>query len=68
VPEENRHFEPWLLLGTMAQTAAVTFYVPVIRPVLLPTPRSGAGWRRRRTPTCSHSGWSTSCLRCSPST
>ncbi len=39
VPEANRHFEPWLLLGTMAQTAAVTFYVPVIRPLLLPAVR-----------------------------
>jgi len=36
LPHENLRFEPWLLIGTMAQTAVVTFYVPVIRPVLLP--------------------------------
>ena len=39
VPRVNRQFEPWLLIGTMAQTALVTFYVPVIRPLLLPTLR-----------------------------
>jgi signal transduction histidine kinase len=36
VPEVNRHYEPWLLLGSMLQTALVTFYVPVLRPVVLP--------------------------------
>ena len=36
VPRYTQRFEPWLLLGTMAQTAIVTFYVPAIRPVLLP--------------------------------
>jgi len=39
VPKVNREFEPWLLIGTMAETAVVTFYVPVIRPVLLPVLR-----------------------------
>jgi signal transduction histidine kinase len=38
-PDVNTRFEPWLLLGTMAQTALVTFYVPVIRPALLPALR-----------------------------
>lgn len=42
VPEANRRFEPWLLIGTMAQTALVTFYVPVIRPLLLPALRRWA--------------------------
>lgn len=36
VPHYTQRFEPWLLLGTMAQTAIVTFYVPAIRPWLLP--------------------------------
>jgi signal transduction histidine kinase len=36
VPDYTQRFEPWLLLGTMAQTAIVTFYVPAIRPWLLP--------------------------------
>jgi signal transduction histidine kinase len=36
VPNYTQRFEPWLLLGTMAQTAIVTFYVPAIRPWLLP--------------------------------
>jgi signal transduction histidine kinase len=36
LPRYAQRFEPWLLLGTMAQTAIVTFYVPAIRPVLLP--------------------------------
>jgi signal transduction histidine kinase len=36
VPKVNREFEPWLLIGTMAETALVTFYVPLIRPVVLP--------------------------------
>jgi signal transduction histidine kinase len=36
VPAHGQRFEPWLLLGTMAQTVLVTFYVPVIRPLLLP--------------------------------
>jgi signal transduction histidine kinase len=39
LPNVNTRFEPWLLLATMIQTAAVTFYVPVIRPVLLPVLR-----------------------------
>lgn len=39
VPHYTQRFEPWLLLGTMAQTAFVTFYVPAIRPVLLPVLR-----------------------------
>ncbi|HYM16001.1 MAG TPA: sensor histidine kinase [Dehalococcoidia bacterium] len=38
-PRVNVRFEPWLLLGTMVQTALVTFYVPVIRPALLPVLR-----------------------------
>jgi len=36
LPHTNRQFEPWLLIGTFVQTVVVTFYVPVIRPVLLP--------------------------------
>ncbi|MDP9235957.1 MAG: sensor histidine kinase [Chloroflexota bacterium] len=36
VPHYTQRFEPWLLLATMVQTAFVTFYVPAIRPVLLP--------------------------------
>lgn len=36
VPRYTQTFEPWLLLGTAAQTAIVTFYVPAIRPWLLP--------------------------------
>src|ERR1041385_304378 len=36
VPHYTQRFEPWLLLATMAQTAFVTFYVPAIRPVVLP--------------------------------
>ena len=36
VPHYTQRFEPWLLLGTMFQTAIVTFYVPAIRPWLLP--------------------------------
>ncbi len=39
LPSWNRQFEPWLVIGTMAQTAVVTFYVPVVRPVLLPALR-----------------------------
>lgn len=39
VPKVNRAFEPWLVIGTMAETAAVTFYVPVVRPALLPVLR-----------------------------
>ena len=39
LPAWNRQFEPYLVIGTMLQTAAVTFYVPVIRPVLLPALR-----------------------------
>ncbi len=39
VPDENRQFEPWLLIGTFIQTAVITFYVPVIRPLLLPAIR-----------------------------
>jgi signal transduction histidine kinase len=39
VPHYTQRYEPWLLLGTMAQTAFVTFYVPAIRPVLLPVLR-----------------------------
>src|SRR5438132_13822808 len=35
VPHENHVFEPYLLIGTFVQTAVVTFYVPVIRPLLL---------------------------------
>lgn len=35
----NERFEPWLALGTLVQTALVTFYVPVIRPVLMPVLR-----------------------------
>src|SRR5437764_434395 len=37
VPRENHVFEPYLLIGTFVQTAVVTFYVPVIRPLLLPS-------------------------------
>ena len=36
LPAHAERFEPYLLIGTMFQTIAVTFYVPVIRPVLLP--------------------------------
>lgn len=36
LPVHANRFEPYLLIGTMLQTIAVTFYVPVIRPVLLP--------------------------------
>ncbi len=39
IPHVNHRFEPYLLAGTFAQTLAVTFYVPVIRPVLLPALR-----------------------------
>ncbi|MBI2724083.1 MAG: sensor histidine kinase [Chloroflexi bacterium] len=39
LPRVNRQYEPWLLIGTMFQTAVITFYVPVIRPVLLPAVR-----------------------------
>src|SRR2546430_17471628 len=39
VPHENHVFEPYLLIGTFVQTAVVTFYVPVIRPLLLPSLR-----------------------------
>lgn len=39
IAEVNERFEPWLALGTLVQTALVTFYVPVIRPVLLPVLR-----------------------------
>jgi signal transduction histidine kinase len=39
LPHHAERFEPYLLLGTMLQTVAVTFYVPVIRPVLMPVLR-----------------------------
>ncbi len=39
LPSWNRQFEPWLVIGTMVQTAVVTFYVPVIRPLLMPVLR-----------------------------
>lgn len=39
LPHHAERFEPYLLVGTMLQTVAVTFYVPVIRPVLLPVLR-----------------------------
>ena len=39
LPHENVRFEPWLLIGTFVQTLIVTFYVPLIRPVLLPALR-----------------------------
>ncbi|MEX2246589.1 MAG: sensor histidine kinase [Dehalococcoidia bacterium] len=39
LPDENMRLEPWLLLGTFAQTLAVTSYVPLVRPVLLPALR-----------------------------
>ncbi|HEY7802439.1 MAG TPA: histidine kinase [Dehalococcoidia bacterium] len=39
IPHDNRVFEPYLLIGTFVQTLAVTFYVPLIRPVLLPALR-----------------------------
>ena len=32
----NDQFEPWLLIGTFVQLVALTFYVPVIRPYILP--------------------------------
>ena len=32
----NDRFEPWLLMGTFFQLVALTFYVPVIRPYVLP--------------------------------
>src|SRR5438874_6159501 len=43
VPHENHVFEPYLLIGTFVQTAVVTFYVPVIRPLLLPSLRRRVG-------------------------
>jgi signal transduction histidine kinase len=36
VPKYTQRFEPWLLIGTALQTVLVTFYVPAIRPWLLP--------------------------------
>jgi signal transduction histidine kinase len=36
LPDHNVRFEPFLLAGTFAQTAAVTFYVPLLRPLVLP--------------------------------
>ena len=36
LPDSNMRFEPWLLIGTMLQIAALTVYVPVIRPAVLP--------------------------------
>lgn len=39
IPHANHRFEPYLLIGTFFQTLAITFYVPVIRPVLLPALR-----------------------------
>jgi signal transduction histidine kinase len=36
LPRVNTRFEPWLLIGTFVQLLALTFYVPVIRPWLLP--------------------------------
>ncbi|MBF6601264.1 MAG: sensor histidine kinase [Dehalococcoidia bacterium] len=39
IPRENRAFEPYLLIGTFVQTVVVTFYVPLVRPVLLPALR-----------------------------
>ncbi len=32
----NVRFEPWLLIGTFLQLVALTFYMPVIRPHVLP--------------------------------
>src|SRR5437016_12805847 len=43
VPHENHVFEPYLLIGTFVQTAVVTFSVPVIRPLLLPSLRRRIG-------------------------
>lgn len=39
LPGSNRHYEPYLVIGTLVQTILVTFYVPVIRPLLMPALR-----------------------------
>jgi signal transduction histidine kinase len=36
LPSHNTRFEPWLLAGTFIQIVLLTFYVPLIRPWLLP--------------------------------
>ncbi|HZP56915.1 MAG TPA: sensor histidine kinase [Dehalococcoidia bacterium] len=43
VPHANERFEPWLLIATFAETLAVTSYVPLLRPAVLPALRRMGG-------------------------
>jgi len=35
LPDANTRFEPWLLAGTFVQVTLLTFYVPLLRPMVL---------------------------------